>query len=343
MRKAMHNQAEIMSEFLEPSSTKSKAKPAWFPAIDEFSWIWVGVILLFACSFIVAPGTVSHGSILAMLPFAGILAIVATGQTLVIQQRGLDMSAIGMVSLAGIVMARTGFVFDSIVLAVVITVCVGGIVGIVNGALVSKVAITPLVATLAVNALLIGLARSLTGNVPVNVPTVMQTISHAQFLGLPANVWFAFVFVASAWLITRKTAVGRRFIAVGVNPRAAEAAGVNVLKYRIGAYFASAVCFSAAGMLLAGFIGSASQTSGNDYLLPAIAAVVVGGTPFTGGRGSVVASAVAALFMAQLGQLVLALGAGAAVQLLVQACAILLATTVRHLPELLRALRQARR
>ncbi|QGZ57528.1 ABC transporter permease [Paraburkholderia acidiphila] len=343
MRKAMHNRAEIMSEFLEPSSTKSKAKSAWFPAIDEFSWIWVGLILLFACSSIVAPGTVSRGSILAMLPFAGILAIVATGQTLVIQQRGLDMSAIGMVSLAGIVMARTGFAFDSIVLAVVITVCVGGIVGVVNGALVSRVAITPLVATLAVNALLIGFARSLTGNVPVDVPSVMQTISHAQFLGLPANVWFALVFVASAWLITRKTAVGRRFIAVGVNPRAAEAAGVNVLKYRIGAYFASAVCFSAAGMLLAGFIGSASQTSGNDYLLPAIAAVVVGGTPFTGGRGSVIASAVAALFMAQLGQLVLALGAGAAVQLLVQACAILLATTVRHVPALLRTVRQKRR
>ena len=339
MRKAMHNQAEIMSEFLEPSPTKSTAKAARLPTIDEFSWIWVGLILLFACSAVVAPGTVSRGSILAMLPFAGILAIVATGQTLVIQQRGLDMSAIGMVSLAGIVMARTGFAFNSIVLAVAITVCVGGIIGIVNGALVSRVAITPLVATLVVNALLIGFARSLTGNVPVDVPTVMQTISHAQFLGLPANVWVAVAFVASAWLLTRKTVVGRWFIAVGVNPRAAEAAGVNVLKYRIGAYFASAVCFSAAGMLLAGFIGSASQTSGNDYLLPAIAAVVVGGTPFTGGRGSVIASAVAALFMAQLGQLVLALGAGAAVQLLVQACAILLATTVRHLPELLRTLR----
>jgi ribose transport system permease protein len=170
----------------------------------------------------------------------------------------------------------------------------------------------------------------------------MQTISHAQFLGLPANVWFALAFVTAAWIITRKTTVGRRFVAVGVNPRAAEAAGVAVLKYRIGAYLASAVCFCAAGMLLAGFIGSASQTSGNDYLLPAIAAVVVGGTPFTGGRGSVVASAVAALFMAQLGQLVLALGAGPAVQLLVQACAILLATTVRHLPEVLRTIRKSR-
>ncbi|ANB72991.1 ribose ABC transporter permease [Paraburkholderia phytofirmans OLGA172] len=338
MRKIMDNQAYVFSDLVRSFFAKSKSVRA--PGLGEFWWIWVGLILLFAVSSVIAPGTMTRGSILAMLPFAGILAIVATGQTLVIQQRGLDMSAIGMVSLAGVVMARTGFGFDSIVLAVILTVCVGMIVGIVNGTLVSRFAITPLVATLAVNALLIGGVRSLTGNVPVNVPVIMQTVSHAQLVGLPANVLFAFVFVVTAWVITRKTAIGRRFVAVGVNPRAAEAAGVRVLQYRIGAYVASAVCFSAAGMLLAGFIGSASQTSGNDYLLPAIAAVVVGGTPFTGGKGSVIASAVAALFMAQLGQLVLALGAGPAVQLLVQACAILLATTVRHLPTAVKTFRK---
>jgi ribose transport system permease protein len=334
----MSNRPDVCSDCARPLSAKSKS--VRIPAFSEFSWIWVGLILLFSVSSVVAPGTMTRGSILAMLPFAGILAIVATGQTLVIQQRGLDMSAIGMVSLAGVVMARTGFGLDSLVLAVLATVCVGAIVGVVNGTLVSRLAITPLVATLAVNALLIGGVRSLTGNVPVNVPTIMQTISHAQFVGLPANVLFAFAFVVTAWFITRKTAIGRRFVAVGVNPRAAETAGVRVLQYRIGAYVASAVCFSAAGMLLAGFIGSASQTSGDDYLLPAIAAVVVGGTPFTGGKGSVIASAVAALFMAQLGQLVLALGAGPAVQLLVQAGAILLATTVRHLPTAVRKLRK---
>ena len=338
MRKVMSNPTDVVLDLLRSLSAKSRSVRG--PAFSEFSWIWVGSILLFAVSSVVAPGTMTRGSILAMLPFAGILAIVATGQTLVIQQRGLDMSAIGMVSLAGVVMARTGSGFDSIVLAVIFTMCVGAIVGICNGTLVSKFAITPLVATLAVNALLIGGVRSLSGNVPVNVPTVMETISHAQFIGLPANVLFAFAFVITAWFITRKTAIGRRFVAVGVNPRAAEAAGVRVLQYRIGAYVASAACFSAAGMLLAGFIGSASATSGNDYLLPAIAAVVVGGTPFTGGKGSVIASAVAALFMAQLGQLVLALGAGPAVQLLVQACAILLATTVRHLPTAVRTLRK---
>jgi len=338
MRKVMSNQSDAVSDLLRSRAPKWKSFRV--SALGEFWWIWVGLILLLAVSAVVAPGTVTHGSILAMLPFAGILAIVATGQTLVIQQRGLDMSAVGMVSLAGVVMARTGVGFDSMVLAVVMTVLVGAFVGIVNGTLVSRLAITPLVATLAVNALLIGCVRSLTGNVPVSVPAAMQTVSHAHVVGLPANVWFALVFVMTAWVITRKTAIGRRFVAVGVNPRAADAAGVRVMHYRVGAYVASAVCFSAAGMLLGGFIGSASQTSGNDYLLPAIAAVVVGGTPFTGGKGSVIASAVAALFMAQLGQLVLALGAGPAVQLLVQACAILLATTVRHLPSMMRKFRK---
>jgi ribose transport system permease protein len=205
--------------------------------------------------------------------------------------------------------------------------------------LVARVAITPLVATLAVNALLIGGVRTLTGNVPISVPREMQTISHAQVLGVPSSVVFALVFVVAVWVVTRKTAIGRRFVAVGVNPRTAEAAGVRVLSYQVGAYMASGVCFSVAGMLLAGFIGNASQTAGNDYLMPAIAAVVVGGTPFTGGRGSVIASAVAALFMAQLGQMVLALGAGSAVQLLVQAGAILAATTIRYLPAAMRTFR----
>jgi ribose transport system permease protein len=175
--------------------------------------------------------------------------------------------------------------------------------------------------------------------VPISVPEDMQVVSHAHILGVPSSVVFALVFVLVVWVVTRKTALGRRFVAVGVNPKTAEAAGIRVLAYQIGAYMASGVCFSVAGMLLAGFIGNASQTAGNDYLMPAIAAVVVGGTPFTGGRGSVIASAVAALFMAQLGQMVLALGAGTAVQLLVQAGAILAATTIRYLPAAIRTFR----
>jgi ribose transport system permease protein len=312
------------------------------PLFGEFSWVWLGLGLLMLISAIVAPGTIAQGSLLSMLPFAGILAIVAVGQTLVIQQRGLDMSAIGMVSLAGVLMAYFGSRQGSIAGAVGLTFMAGAAVGALNGVLVSRISITPLVATLAVNALLVGGVRSLTGNVPITVPKVMEEIAHARYLGVPANVLFAVVFVFVAWLLTQRTTLGRRFIAVGVSPRAALAAGVPVVRYQIGAYVASGVCFSAAGMLLAGLIGNASPIAGNDYLLPAIAAVVVGGTKFTGGKGSVVASAAAALFMAQLGQMVLALGAGPAVQLMVQACAILLAIAVRHAPEALRSARKSK-
>src|ERR1700747_3515228 len=126
MRKVADNRTAMVSEALPSSFAKSRFG---IPSPGEFAWIWIGLVVLFAISAVVAPGTMTRGSILAMLPFAGILAIVATGQTLVIQQRGLDMSAIGMVSLAGVIMARSGFAFNSIVLAVVFTVCVGGIVG----------------------------------------------------------------------------------------------------------------------------------------------------------------------------------------------------------------------
>jgi ribose transport system permease protein len=164
----------------------------------------------------------------------------------------------------------------------------------------------------------------------------IQAFSHASLFGLPFTVWLAAIFIVVLSIITKRTVMGRRFVAVGVNPRTAVAAGIVAVRYQIGAYVISAVCFAVAGILLAGYIGTASHTAGNDYLMPAIAAVVVGGTPFTGGRGSVIASGVAALFMAQLSQMVLALGAGSAMQLLVQALALLIATAIRLLPGLMR-------
>ena len=150
----------------------------------------------------------------------------------------------------------------------------------------------------------------------------------------------ALVFVILISIATKRSVMGRRFVAVGANPGAAAAGGIPVLPYQIATYSVAALCYAVAGMLYTGFIGSASQTAGNDYLLPAIAAVVVGGTPFSGGRGSVVASGVAALFMTQLGQMVLALGASTAIQLLVQALAIVVAVTIRLLPGMFAWLRR---
>lgn len=305
---------------------------------NEFSWIWGGTILLFIVCAIVAPGVVQAAAISSMLPFAAILAITAVGMTIVIQQRGLDMSLPGIMTISGLLFAKIGFMTGSTLAAVPLTLAIAVGIGIVNGLLVAKVNITPIVTTLASNAILMGAVRAVSGGSPMTAPAELAEFSHSKFLGVPMTLILAMMFIIVISIVTKRTIPGRRFVAVGANPAAATAAGIPILRYQVATYAIAALCFAVAGMLFTGFIGSASQTAGVDYLLPAIAAVVVGGTPFTGGRGSVIASGVAALFMAQLGQMVLALGAGTSVQLLVQSLAIIIAVAVRHLPSLIRSM-----
>lgn len=303
---------------------------------NEFSWIWGGTFALFLICAYVTPGVVQAAAISSMLPFAAILAITAVGMTIVIQQRGLDMSLPGIMTLSGLLFAKIGFMTGSTLAAVPLTLAIAVGIGIVNGLLVAKVNITPIVTTLATNAILMGAVRAVSGGSPMTAPAELAEFSHSKFLGVPMTLVLALLFIFTISIVTKRTIPGRRFVAVGANPAAATAAGIPILRYQVATYAIAALCFAVAGMLFTGFIGSASQTAGIDYLLPAIAAVVVGGTPFTGGRGSVIASGVAALFMTQLGQMVLALGAGTSVQLLVQSLAIVIAVAVRQVPSLLR-------
>ena len=126
----------------------------------------------------------------------------------------------------------------------------------------------------------------------------------------------------------KRTAFGRRFEASGANAAASRAAGLRGHRYQISAYLGAALLYCTAGVLLAGIVSQPDPFQGNNYLLPSVAAVALGGTSLLGGVGSVIASAVGALFLSQLQQFVLATGASAAVQNLVQAGALALAVTV---------------
>jgi ribose transport system permease protein len=303
---------------------------------SEFTWIWVALIALYAISAILAPGTTRISSIYATLPFAAILAIVAVGHTVVIQQRGLDLSCGPMVSLGGALLARIYFGVDSLLIAMVLTIVIVGLLGFLNGFLIAKINIMPVVATLATNAVFLGLVQTVTSGTAIISPTPLSNLVTGTFLGLPNAIVFSVVLIVVLAALINKSRIGRNFLVVGAAPETAAVAGIPVLRYQIGTYVCASICFALAGMVLAGFVGSASHRAGNDYLLPGIAAVVVGGTSFVGGRGSVIASGVAAVFMIQLGQMVEAMGASASIQFLVQALAIVAATLVGNIPALLR-------
>jgi ribose transport system permease protein len=291
--------------------------------------IWVATGLLFAMSAVFQPKSLGGSALAALWPFAALLILAAVGQTLVVQQRGIDLSVPGFISLTVVLVthipngnaAKLG---PAILLAY--GICLAA--GLVNGLLVTRVGITPIVQTLGMNAVLYGIDLGISQGTPTQTTTALQSFTSASVAGIPVPLVIAVVIVIGIEFTIKRTAFGRRFEASGANAAAARAAGLRRNRYQISAYLGSALLYCTAGVLLAGIVSQPDPFQGNNYLLPSVAAVALGGTSLLGGVGSVVASAMGALFLSQLQQFVLATGASAAVQNLVQAGALALAVTV---------------
>jgi ribose transport system permease protein len=302
--------------------------------VPRFGAIWLATAVLFAVSPLLASGSVSSSALLSMFPFAAILAIAGIGQTLVVQQRGLDLSVPGMITLTTIIVTKypngaNGRLAAAIGIA--LAACIA--FGLVSGIAVTRLGITPLVATLGVNALLLGTVYQITsGSSTTSAPPGLARFALGKTVGIPNAVIVAVVVVALVAAVMRGTVIGRRFIAVGTSAGAAHVAGIRVARYQVATYVLAAVAYCGAGIFLAGFLNTPGISAGNDYLLPSIAAVVLGGTSLAGGSGSVIATAIGALFLTQLDQVVLGMGAPASVQFLIQGAIIALSMAIRNVP-----------
>ncbi|MCW6511183.1 ABC transporter permease [Lichenifustis flavocetrariae] len=307
----------------------------WRRAVPpQFLMIVPATLLLYAISLVVAPGSVAPSSLLTVLCFASILALAALGQTLVIQQGGLDLSVPGVISLAAVLVTKFP-AGDNAVLALWIAAALasGLLSGLLCGVAITRFRVTPLVATLAVNALLYGTVLYLTkGTSTEAVPSGLGTFAVGRTIGVPNLAWFALVVVTLAEVVVRATVMGRRFVAVGVSARAARAAALPVTSTKIITYGVAGVAYALAGVLLAGYLGVPSLLVGQTYLLPTITVVVLGGTSLTGGAGSVAATAIGAIFLVQLQQVIIGMGAPTSAQFIIQAAIILLGMALRAVP-----------
>lgn len=291
-------------------------------AAEIFSWpgtrAFIAVALLFAISPLIALGSVSPTAIVSMLPFAALTAIVAVGQTLVIQQGGLDLSIPGAVTLGALIVAKFGAEWG-LSTAIVVAVLATSLFGLLSGVVITVFGLPPLVVTIASNALMVGAVQAVSGGFGSQTVPELSSFALSRVFGIPVLAYFALVIVIVVHIVLKGTRLGRRFELVGENPRSAATIGIATRGYTISAYWLSALLAASAGVLLAGLLRSPTLTAGNDYLLPSIAAVVLGGTALTGGKGSLVGTALGALFLAQLGQLVQTFTQATAVQNIVQA------------------------
>jgi len=248
--------------------------------------LFVGVIVMAGTAYTLSTqGTapmLSPPYLLQQLQIGSFLGICAAGMMIVILLGHIDLSIPWTLTAAAMMATTVGGYW-----AIPTGLAVGLIVGLFNGFGVAYLRIPSMIFTLGVDSVMRGLMVAHTGGfAPQTEATpLMRVLAAEKFLGIPVAIFvWAFISVIVAIILTR-TGFGRSIYATGAKERASYLSGIRTRAVVIGAFVCSGLCAAAAGVLLAGYSNNAYQGMGNAYLLPSIAAVVLGGTHILGGRG----------------------------------------------------------
>jgi rhamnose transport system permease protein len=248
------------------------------------------------------PQFLHPGSLAAMLNDTSIMLILACGQMLVLLTRGIDLSAGANVALTGMCTALINQAWPGLGMLPLITIAVllGAALGAFNGALVWKLNVPPIVATLGTMSIYRGLAYVISGGAWINSsqmsPAFLQ-FTRQEFIGLSMLSWLAIATVtASAWLL-RNTPGGRNLYAAGDNPGAAAYAGIDPGRMQFLAFSLCGAFAGLCGYLWVSRFAVAYTDIALGFELQVIAACVIGGVSIAGGRGSVVGLCLGCLFL----------------------------------------------
>jgi ribose transport system permease protein len=242
----------------------------------------------------------STANILTILRLAATTGVVSIGMTFVIIGGGIDLSVGAIVALSSVwctTLATQQMANDTHWIAMVgVALAVGAGCGLVNGLLIAYGRIVPFIMTLAMLASARGLAEIISDRKTqiINVPGFAEFFSR-QILGIDVRIYLFALVAIVAWVLLNRTTFGRRTVAVGGNPEAARLAGINVKRHTVYLYVLVGVCCGIAALMLVAQTTTGSSTHGLLYELDAIAAVVIGGTLLSGGRGTIVGTVLGVL------------------------------------------------
>jgi ribose transport system permease protein len=235
----------------------------------------------------------STDNALTILRLAATIGVVSIGMTFVIIGGGIDLSVGAIVALSSVwcttVATQTMAEDTHWIVMVGVALAVGAGCGLVNGLLIAYGNIVPFIMTLAMLASARGLAEIISDKKTQIIPRQgFAEFFNNEILGVSVQVWIFALVAVAGWVLLNRTTFGRRTVAVGGNPEAARLAGINVKRHTVYLYVLIGVCCGIAALMLVARTTTGTSTHGNLYELDAIAAVVIGGTLLTGGRGTIV-------------------------------------------------------
>jgi len=235
-----------------------------------------------------------------------ILAVMATGQAIVVITRNIDLSVGSVLGISAWAVATMMSQHQGLpmIVAILVGLAVGAVAGLLNGVLVRYGKVPALVVTLGTLYIYRGITYQWAGGSQVNadkLPAHFLNFANDNILGIPWLVLIALIVVGGATLVMRNYRVGRELYAMGSSPQAAELAGIRVARNLLGAFVLSGALAGLAGVLFAARFGTVDASAGTGYELNVVAAVVVGGVAVFGGSGTVWGAGLGALLLTVIG------------------------------------------
>ncbi len=266
-------------------------------------------LLLFIISCFASPVFLSSRNLLNVIRQISVSAIVGIGFTCIIASSNLDLSVGDMIGLLGAEMAllsRAGLPFGLVVAAGVLT---GAFCGFMNGMIGVSIGLPLFIVTLATGQIYNGITLLITHNSAVSgISPVFRALGQGHLFNIPTPIYIMVAVSIVIYLILNKTVFGRHIIAIGGNREAAHVSGINTKRVTVGVYMLLGVCASVAAVVLTGRANSAQPSAGAGMALDSVAAVVIGGTPLSGGSGKVVGTIIGCLIVGTINNMLNLLG-----------------------------------
>lgn len=262
-----------------------------------FTWIVMVMLILGVILSLLSPYFLTKGNVTNLMKQVSILALLAAGQTVVILSGGIDLSVGSVLAFSAVIM---GGMMESMapVYAVIIGILMAGGIGAFNGLVISKAKIPPFIVTLGMMGIARGMALVYTKGRSFQLTSdLLNFIGSGTIIGIPFPIILVAVVYVFLFFLLKRNVFGRNVYAIGDNEDAGKLAGINVDKHKIMIYLISGLCAGLAAMVMIGRLSSAPPNVGVQSELQAIAAVIIGGTSFTGGIGSVETTLIGALIM----------------------------------------------
>ena len=301
--------------------------------VSPFVLALAGCLIAALVAVAVFVPTVFVGQNLSNLALSSTITMVAaTGQTLVLMSRNLDLSQGAMVMLvalcAGIVHRDTG---ASIVLVIALALILGMVLGATNGLIVAYLAVPSIIATLGMAGVYRGIGFLVADGSQVSrndVPPELIDFAKAQVLSVPIPFILAVAITLVFAFLSTRTVPGRMLVAVGFNESAARLRGIETKPVVVATFVLSGLLCAVGALLFAGIFGNVNPSDANGLELQAIAAAIIGGTSIAGGRGRFLGTALGALLLALIGNVLRVSDVDPLWQLAVQGIVILIAGTI---------------